>query len=125
MRIKPDKTGDDDPARYTDPNFLILLSLARGDKHGYGIIKDIATFCGTYLPGDAAFGTHLASGIIYPALRRLEDQGLILRLPKRGHVQPYRLSYFGKRAVYAQAYTIAGINKAIHDAHILTPGYLS
>ena len=48
--------------------FDILLSLSRGDRHGYGIIQDIEA------RGDAAVPD---VGTMYRALARLSEQGLI------------------------------------------------
>ena len=55
-----------------EPTFFILLSLARGEKHGYAIIKDV---------GDLSGGrVNLSTGTLYEALVRLLDRGLIERI---------------------------------------------
>ena len=52
-----------------EPTFLILISLATGPKHGYGITQEVA---------DLSEGTvTLRAGTLYGALDRLEEQGLV------------------------------------------------
>ena len=47
--------------RLTRPTALVLWSLSRGTRHGFDILD----------------ATGLASGTVYPILRRLEDAGLV------------------------------------------------
>ena len=54
--------------------FHILLSLAAGERHGYGIIQDAESRGETGLPD---------VGALYRALRRMEDQGLIAAAERR------------------------------------------
>jgi DNA-binding PadR family transcriptional regulator len=54
--------------------FHILLSLAAGERHGYGIIRDAEGRIGTRAPD---------VGTLYRALRRMEDRGLIQALDRR------------------------------------------
>ncbi|MFG3600199.1 PadR family transcriptional regulator [Micromonospora chersina] len=52
-----------------EPTFLILVSLADGPKHGYGITREVA---------ELSEGTvTLRAGTLYGALDRLVEQGLI------------------------------------------------
>ena len=69
--------------------FLILSSLADGDKHGYALTKDIEHFA----------GVRVAPGTLYEALARLEGQGLIEALPTEERRRPYRLSAAGAAAL--------------------------
>jgi DNA-binding PadR family transcriptional regulator len=48
--------------------FDVLLSLAAGERHGYGIIQDAEARAVTAVPD---------VGTLYRALRRMQDQGLI------------------------------------------------
>src|SRR5574338_599333 len=48
---------------------LILKALARSDMHGYGIARWVEDVTGDVL--------RIEEGSLYPALRRLEDRGLI------------------------------------------------
>lgn len=99
MRITTNHDEYLEPARYTDPALLILVSLLHEDRHGYAIIKDVERFC----------GTRLASGTLHPALKRLMAQGFIQRLPKQGRTRPYRLTRDGGIVVRCQLVTMVRI----------------
>lgn len=71
--------------RYSEPAMLILVSLAPGPKHGYGIMEDIR----------AITGTSMRAGTLYAALNRLEHQGLIKPVPSQDRRKPYRLTATG------------------------------
>lgn len=61
-----------DPAAFlplTHVVYHILLSLSRGRRHGYGIIKDVA--------GRTEGRLELEAGTLYAAVKRLRDDGLI------------------------------------------------
>ncbi len=75
--------------RYAGPATLILSSLAGGEKHGYGLTKDIEAFS----------GVHLAPGTLYEALGRLERQGLVEALASEDRRRPYRLTSLGARVL--------------------------
>jgi len=53
----------------TPVEFLVLLSLKEGKKHGYGVMKD--------LQENFRNSWEVKSGTIYPALRRLEGRGYV------------------------------------------------
>lgn len=78
--------------RYAGPATLILASLAEGEKHGYGLTKDIADFA----------GVRLAPGTLYEALSRLERQGLIEPVASEDRRRPYRLTVRGAEALRTQ-----------------------
>ncbi len=64
MKVDPDKTPPLSPA-----TLHILLALAGGDLHGYGIIQEIARHSeGHYKPGP---------GTLYDNLKKLMDAGLV------------------------------------------------
>src|ERR1700733_5280683 len=69
----------------SDPEMLILTSLANGPKHGYAIMQDIERFS----------GTKLGPGTLYTAITRLVDKGKIT--PERVEVRqrPYRITKEG------------------------------
>lgn len=54
-----------------EPTFFILLSLADGEKHGYAILKDVATL--------STGRVQLSTSTLYEALARLLDQGLVTK----------------------------------------------
>ena len=57
------------------PQFQILLSLVDGDRHGYGIILDIAERTDGRL--------RLGTGTLYTAVAGLASGGLLARAPQR------------------------------------------
>ncbi len=76
----------------TDPELLILSSLAAGPKHGYAILTDIETFA-----------SHtLGAGTLYTAITRLVEKGWIAPAPVEGRQRPYRLTGEGLSALEAQ-----------------------
>ena len=82
--------------------FQILLALTDADRHGYGIILDVAKRTG----GAVRLGT----GTLYTALGGLADDGLITDSPRRptaGNDDPrrryYRLTPLGRAVLQAEA----------------------
>ena len=78
--------------------FHILLSLAAGERHGYGIIQDIEA------RGDAAVPD---VGTMYRALARMAESGLIAASPAADASDERRINYritaLGKEAAVAEA----------------------
>lgn len=91
----------------TTTDLQILLTLAAGPLHGYGIKQDISHRTG----GEMSLG----SGTLYEAIQRLEGRGLIvICLPPDGEeVDPrrryYRLEPSGERAVRAELDRMAAV----------------
>jgi DNA-binding PadR family transcriptional regulator len=69
----------------SDPEVLILSSLAGGSKHGYAIKLDIATFA----------GANLGPGTLYSAITRLVNNGWVEPAGTPGRQRPYRLTAVG------------------------------
>jgi DNA-binding PadR family transcriptional regulator len=83
------------PFKPTD--FLVLLSLHEGDRHGYAIVKDIEKHSEGHV--------RLAPGNLYGVLARLLDRGLIEEAPGRGgdpRRRLYRLTATGRAALRAE-----------------------
>jgi len=76
-------------ARGTGAGFLILSSLAGGEKHGYALTKDIEEFA----------DVRIAPGTMYEALARLEGQRLIEPVESSDRRRPYRLTAAGASAL--------------------------
>jgi DNA-binding PadR family transcriptional regulator len=77
----------------TDAALLIMMSLAGGARHGYGIMKDIESFCGLIL----------GAGTLYGSIARLEERGLIEALESdEPRKRPYQLTSAGRAALQAQ-----------------------
>jgi DNA-binding PadR family transcriptional regulator len=86
MARKP-KTG---PA--SDPELLILSSLASGPKHGYAIMSDVETFA----------GVTLGPGTLYTAITRLVEKKLIAPQTSAGRQRPYKLTAQGATGLAEQ-----------------------
>ena len=91
------KRDGDDAVELTPIGFEVLLSLASGALHGYGIKLDIET----RTAGELSLG----SGTLYQAIARLEREGLIAEAPApRGPADPrrgrtYRLEPLGRTSL--------------------------
>jgi DNA-binding PadR family transcriptional regulator len=85
----------------SEPVFLILLSLASGDKHGYAILKDIERL--------SQASVLLSTSTLYGALGRLEEHGYVERAPAGGAPAPglprkvYALTPQGRELLGAEA----------------------
>jgi DNA-binding PadR family transcriptional regulator len=76
----------------TDPELLILSSLAEGPKHGYAILTDIEAFA----------GHTLGAGTLYTAITRLVERGWIAPEPVEGRQRPYRITGEGSKTLEEQ-----------------------
>jgi DNA-binding PadR family transcriptional regulator len=76
----------------SDPELLILASLASGPKHGYAVMTDI----------EASVGVTLGAGTLYTAIGRLVDKKLVAPDPITGRQRPYRLTAEGAKALTGQ-----------------------
>ncbi len=84
-----------------EATFHILLALADGDRHGYGIIQDIATRT------DGAL--KLGAGTLYRSIQRMLEQGLLVETTERPtpadddeRRRYYRLTGFGRSVAKAE-----------------------
>jgi DNA-binding PadR family transcriptional regulator len=84
----------------SDPNLLILSSLADGDKHGYAMMEDIERFA----------GVRLGPGTLYGAITRLEERGWIRPVPSDDRRQPYTLTSAGRAYLEEQ---LSGMEKVV------------
>jgi DNA-binding PadR family transcriptional regulator len=85
--------------RSTDPELLVLTSLADGPKHGYAITQDVEELA----------GVRLGPGTLYGALARLEGNGLIEGLPAQARRRPYRLTSAGSEVLTGQLETVGRV----------------
>lgn len=86
----------------TPRDFLILLALARGEAHGYGILKEVEEETGN--------GVYLDPANLYRSLKRLMKAGLVSESDKRAAAdlederrKYYALTEVGARVVQAEA----------------------
>lgn len=98
--------------------FQILLSLSRGERHGYGILLDAGERTGE----PAKWGV----GTLYRALRRLGDQGLIEESESRPAPDQdderrnyYRLTALGTSVVRAEAVRLESLVRAARSSGVL------
>jgi len=113
--VLPGETGRVEPAHHLPLNprdYLILLVLSRGERHGYGIIKLAERYSGRQVRLDPAN--------LYRALRRLDRDGLVAvadgddasppsdRPARRGYV----LTALGSEVVAAEAARLARLTDA-------------
>jgi DNA-binding PadR family transcriptional regulator len=91
----------------TQPVFHILLALAREERHGYGIMQDVAEQTGGAL--------QLGPGTLYGCLKRMLAAGLVEESGERPDPaldderrRYYRMTPLGRRIVSAEARRLAG-----------------
>jgi DNA-binding PadR family transcriptional regulator len=91
----------------TAPVFHILLALAGEDRHGYGIMLDVAR------QTDGAL--QLGPGTLYGCLKRMVAAGMVEECDERPDPaldderrRYYRMTAAGRRAAHAEAKRLAG-----------------
>ena len=97
--------------------FDVLLSLAAGERHGYGIIQDAEARGLTTVPD---------VGTLYRALRRMQEQGLIAEserreAPETGNERRhyYRATPLGLRVARAEAHRLSALTRAAMASGLL------
>jgi DNA-binding PadR family transcriptional regulator len=97
-------------------DFHILLVLADGPRHGYGIMKEAET--------ESGGAVRLEIGSLYRILARLLDAGLIEDAKadddERRHY--YRISRLGRRVLKAEAERLAGLVDLVRARRLLPGG---
>jgi DNA-binding PadR family transcriptional regulator len=106
------------PLRSVD--FLVLLMLAPGERHGYGIMQDVLA----HTEGE----TELEAGSLYRTIRRLADEKLLEEAARRPasdvddeRRRYYRLTPFGRRVVAAEAARLRALVRLAEQARLLRP----
>jgi len=101
----------------TPLTFEILLALADGARHGYGIIKEIET------RGGSSAGP--STGAMYLALRRMEGEGLIEEDAERptdgddARRRYYRVTALGRERAEAESRRLAELVDAARAKQLL------
>jgi len=85
----------------SDPELLILSSLAGGAKHGYAILEDIESFV----------GSRMGPGTLYTAITRLVEKGWIVPQLPAGRQRPYRLTAKGAACLEEQLKSMRRVAK--------------
>ncbi len=101
-------------------DLLILKAISLGPLHGYGVLLRIQQVSGDRL--------QIQQGSLYPALARLEHQGMILsewgESENKRRAKYYRLSVKGKRQLQAEMKYWGGLVEAITLVLKAAPGDL-
>jgi DNA-binding PadR family transcriptional regulator len=98
--------------------FHILLALADGELHGYGIMKEVAV--------RTEGKVRLGPGTLYGSIKRLLEEGLIERSEERPDPDSdderrryYRLTDFGQRVTLAETKRLAQLVNMARSRKIL------
>ncbi|HJU89021.1 MAG TPA: PadR family transcriptional regulator [Gemmatimonadaceae bacterium] len=101
-------------------DFLVLLMLARNERHGYGIMQDVADFTSGEI--------ELEAGSLYRTIRRLQDDHLLEESARRPAAdldderrRYYRLTPFGRRVVAAEAARLRRLVRLAELSRVLAP----
>ena len=105
----------------TPLTYEILLALADGDRHGYGIIKEIEERTGS--------GSAPSTGALYLALQRMERDGLIEEAPGRpagseddARRRYYRITQQGRELAEHESTRLAALVRTARDKKLLVGG---
>ncbi len=105
----------------TQPVFHILLALAEEERHGYGIMQDVAWQTNNAL--------QLGPGTLYGCLKRMLAAGLVEESDERPDPamdderrRYYRMTSLGRRVVRAEAERLAGAVTAARARRMLAGG---
>lgn len=97
----------------------ILLALASGDRHGYGIIQDVEARTN----GDVS----LSAGTLYRTIQRLLERGLITepRNPTGPRDDPrrryYRITPLGRAVARAESERLSELVRVARGVGLLSP----
>jgi DNA-binding PadR family transcriptional regulator len=109
----------DAPVFLTPAVFHVLLALADGPSHGYGIMQEVDEF--------TAGSTRLGPGTLYRSIQRMVVDGLIEELEIALHDENdddprryYRLTAKGLATAKSEAQRISNLVDAAHQRKLLT-----
>src|SRR2546427_6283551 len=116
-----DRDSDPDSLLPLPPaTFHILLALAEDDRHGYGVIQDVAART------DGAL--KLSAGTLYRSIQRMLEQGLIVETRERPAPDQdderrryYRITTFGTAGDRAEARRLTQLLR-LSPANCFAPG---
>ena len=97
-------------------DFHILLALADGPRHGYGIMKEVEL--------ESSGDVRLEIGSLYRLLSRLADAGLIEDADSDERRRYYRISRLGRRILKTEAARLAGLVELVRSRRLLPEGDL-
>lgn len=98
--------------------YHVLLSLTGGEKHGYGMIKDVAERTGGRLEMEA--------GTLYAAIKRLRDGGLIEEVEAPAGTDArrryYGITVFGREVLRLESLRLEALVELARKADVLVQG---
>jgi len=98
-------------------DFLVLLVLERGERHGYGIVQDVEA--------ETDGAVRLVPGNLYAVLHRLMAEGLLEESPRAAEGEErrrnYRLTGLGHRALAGEAERMRELVRLAESRRILEP----
>jgi DNA-binding PadR family transcriptional regulator len=95
-------------------DFHVLLVLAEGPRHGYGIMKEVER--------ESDGKLRLEVGSLYRLLARMLDSGLIEEAYGDVRRRYYRISRLGRRVLKTEAKRLAGMVELLRARKLLTEG---
>lgn len=95
--------------------YHVLLSLAAAPRHGYGIIKDVAT--------RTRGSVEIEAGTLYAAIRRMREDGLIEEVSglegSDSRRRYYAVTDFGRSTALAESQRLEAMLKLAREVNIL------
>jgi DNA-binding PadR family transcriptional regulator len=95
--------------------YHVLLALATRNRHGYGIIKDVAE--------NTAGALELDAGTLYGAVKRMKDEGWIGEAPTPTGLDARRRTYtllpLGRRILRAESRRLENLVELARSARLL------
>jgi DNA-binding PadR family transcriptional regulator len=120
MPKTPDNPPPDSFLPLKPVEFLILMTVADGERHGYGIMLDIAERTGG--------SVRLEAGGLYRSIRRLLSDKLVAESSKRPSADEdderrryYALTPLGRRVVAAEALRLRGLVRDAEAIRLIDP----
>lgn len=107
----------------TPLTYQVLLAMADGPLHGYGVIKEVSE----RTDGEM----ELEAGTLYAAIKRLRDEGLIdlAATPRGGSLDSrrryYRLTPLGRRVLRLESERLARLVELAREKNVLPEGSAS
>jgi len=98
--------------------YHVLLALATGDRHGYGIIKHVS--------GRTDGRVDLEAGTLYAAIKRMKDEGWIKDAPAVAGADARRRTYaitdHGSQVLLAESRRLEELVELARAANVLPDG---
>ena len=95
-------------------DFHILLALAEGPRHGYGIMKEVER--------ESSGAVRLELGSLYRLLARLLELGFIEEADGDERRRYYRISRMGRRVLRTEAERLAELIGLVRSRRLLPEG---